>query len=353
MGIREAWRVATKVAAGGAPDVGAAPHTGLKSPWAPRSHLERVVAADIYGADGKPLAGGISRAQAMKVPSIVKGRSLIVGTLARQPLAKFRGETKIDADAWMYRTSTAQAPRTRMLWTLDDLIFYGTSLWALERGAQGRILDAVRVPPAWWEVDEDLNVLVYGQPVKAEDVVLIEGPQDGLLEIANETIAGALAIERAWIKRVKTPVPLMELHSTESAHDLEEDEVDELLKAWESARAEGGTAYTPASIEAKVHGTTPTDLFTNGRNGVRLDVANFLGLPASLLEGSTSTASLTYSTTEGKRNELVDYSLAFWANPIEARLSQDDVVPAGQRVAFDLEYLTDPAQPAQGPVHED
>ena len=50
---------------------------------------------------------------------------------------------------------------------------------------------------------------------------------------------------------------------------------------------------------------------------------------------------------------VVDLSLAFWATPLEARLSMDDVTPAGSRIAFDLEYLSTPTQPAQGAAHED
>lgn len=353
MGIRTAFRLASEIAGRrAAPPDSAAPkgRPGVRSPWAGPSHLERVVWSDIFGTD---VPVPVTRADAMRVPAVAKGRSLIVGTLSRQPLAKFRGESKVSPEVWMYRTNTAQSPRARMLWTLDDCIFYGTSLWALERGARGNILDAIRVPPEWWEIDEDMQLTVYGQPVDPEDVALIEGPQDGLLEIAAETIAGARAIDRAWVSRVETPVPLMELHGTDPNAQLTPDEAKELTDTWDKARREGGTAYTPPDIEARVHGTVVPDLFTNGRNSIRLDIANYLGLPASLLDGSTATASLTYSTQEGRRNELVDLSLAYWATPVEARLSQDDIVPAGTRTAFDLEYLTAPTQPAQGPAHED
>ena len=132
------------------------------------------------------------------------------------------------------------------------------------------------------------------------------------------------------------------------------DEARDLVHTWEKARREGGgTAYTPASIETKVHGTAETDLFVNGRNALRLDVANFCNIPAALLEGSMATASLTYSTKQGSRNDLVDLSLGYWADPIEARLSQDDVVPSGRNVAFDLSALATPVQPTRSPNQED
>ena len=75
--------------------------------------------------------------------------------------------------------------------------------------------------------------------------------------------------------------------------------------------------------------------------------------PAAMLDGSMSTATLTYSTQEGKRSEFVDYSLNYWASAVEARLSQDDVTPEGTFVRFDISWLTSPNQPGQNPSQED
>ncbi len=347
MALWDAFRLASRVTA---LQSDASPvYSSISSPWTTTA-LSKIAYSDIFGGD----VTLVSRAEAMKVPAIAKGRALIVGTLARQPLAKFRGATQLAPDAWMYRTNSQVAPQVRMAWTLDDLIFYGNSLWAVQRGTRDNILDAVRVPREYWQVDPDsLGILVNGKTVTAEEVLYFEGPQDGLLDIASDDIKAARAMSRAWASRVDAPVPLIELHITDVNAQLTDDEQDALVDSWEEARRLGGTALTPAEIETKVHGNTPTDLFVNGRNASRLDFANYLGVPAALLEGSTSTASLTYSTKEGSRNELVDLSLAFWATPIEARLSMDDVTPAGTRIAFDLTYLSTPTQPASGPVSED
>lgn len=338
--VRDLLEVGTNVHPAGA--------MAVSSPWS-TSTLSRVVLADIFGADERfPVA----RADAMRVPAIVKARALIAGTLSRQPLALYRGAEQLDPAPWMQRTNSAVSPYARMLWTFDDLIFGGTSLWALDRGAGGDILDAVRVPPEWWEVTEDLEVLVNGAPVDPDAVILFEGPQDGLLDIAREDIRAALGMTRAWSSRVKSPVPLVELHQTDEVQ-LDDDEVKATLKDWEDARQAGGTAYTPSNIDVRVHGSTPTDLFVNGRNASRLDFANYLSLPATILEGSTATASLTYSTREDTRNELLDYSLYYWAASVEARLSMDDVVPRGQRVAFDVSWLTSVPTPSTSPAQED
>lgn len=325
--------------------------TPVRSPWASTS-LSRIVLSDLAGLTTQP-----GRAEAMQVPAVARGRALIAGLLGRHPLACYDAAAVIQPDdaPWLTATSTNQSPRTRNLWTFDDLIFGGLSLWAVSRGAGDQITDAIRVNPGLWSVDPASNrVQINGADVSAEQVILIEGPQEGLVTLAEHTIRAARAMERAWSQRVEQPVPLLELHSTDQMMDLDEHERDTLIADWEKARQNGnGTAYTPASIELRVHGTAEADLYVAGRNALRLDIANYLSLPSALLEGSMSTASLTYSTQAGQRNDLVDLSLGYWATALEARLSQDDVVAAGLNVAINLSQLAETTQPTRSPVSED
>ena len=329
--------------------------TPIRSPWATTA-LTKIILADMAGVgDATP-----GRADAMKVPAIVKARALLL-LLARHPFAAYRTADGPDAAPvsgvadWLTTTKGPQSPQHRNLWSWDDVFFSGLSLWAVDRGAGDKITDSLRVPPSLWRLDDGGRVQITGIPnVSAEQVILFEGPQEGLLTIAADTIAAALAMDKAWSDRVKHPIPMMELHSTDPNENLDDTERDELVAAWEAARlAGGGTAYTPASIELRTPGSVTADLFVEGRNALRLDFANFTNMPAALLEGSMSTASLTYSTKEGSRNDLADLSLGYWANPFEARLSQDDVVEAGYNVAVDLSQLATPTQPTRSPNQED
>jgi hypothetical protein len=71
------------------------------------------------------------------------------------------------------------------------------------------------------------------------------------------------------------------------------------------------------------------------------------------MDASLSTASLTYSTQEGQRNEFADFTVPYWTEPIQHRLSLDDVLPQGQRIRFDLSDLyTNPQNPIS-PIVED
>lgn len=326
-------------------------HRGIRSPWTD-GQLKALVWADLLDDELMP----VTRAEAMTVPSVVKARHLLVGHLAGVPLVAMRSADVLppaEQPTFLYRTNGASTPWHRMAWTIDDLLFHGWALWEVDRGADRAILDAVRVHPDRWRFDDKGAVLLDGQPVNADDVILFPGPSEGLLEYAARTIRGARNIETSWAGRVRSPIPLVELHQV-TDDQLDDDEIKQLIDDYVAARQDpnGAVTYTPHDIELKVHGEQASSYLVEARNAVRLDVANFTGLPAEILDGSLSTASLTYTTQEGTRTELGE-ALRLWYEPIEQRLSQDDVVPRGQRVRFDRAELAAPTPSATGPTVED
>lgn len=321
---------------------------GIRSPWTD-GQLTAVVWADILGVDTAP----VTRAEAMKVPAVAKARMILAGSIARLPLRAMRGDEVLPDESqpsWLYRTDGPVSPWHRMAWTVDDLLHFGWSLWAVDRGTDGAILNGVRAPRERWQFDDRGRVLIDDKVVSTDQVLLIPGPGEGLLTYAGTTIRAARSLELAWAGRIRNPIPAVELHAT-TPDVLTDTEIDELIDAWCKARLDpnGAVTYTPSDIEVKTHGESSADMFVEARNAVRLDVANFTGLPGAALDGSLSTASLTYVTQDGKRSELAE-ALQFWTGPIEARLSQDDVVPRGQRVRFDASDLTTTIPSPTGPT---
>ncbi len=348
MGIRTALKL---LEGGKALTTGrAAGRAGILSPWQIGSPT-KLVWSDITG--GQVIF--VTRAEAMTLPPIVKGRAIITGQIAPAPLRCY-DENGLTAEQpkWLYHTEGAVSPYLRMLWTVDDLIFAGYSLWGCTRDAADQIVTAERIPVEWWQFDADGRIVVNGEPVDEREVILIPAPSEGLLEFATRSIRAAIALEEAYIKRARNPVPLVELHET-SDGALEDDEITDAVQGYADARKDdnGTVVFTPYNIELKVHGEQSPQLAIEGRNFVKVDVANFLNLPAAALDGSLSTASLTYSTQEGTRNELADYSISYWAAPIEARFSQDDVVPPGKRVRLDFTELRTVNPSPTGPTTKD
>lgn len=326
----------------------------IASPFS-AGQLNTIVWSDVFGT--APTV--ITREEALAIPGVHKARAVLLSLIADKPLMVYRDEALLDPQpAWTRRTNGAVSPWHRMAVTLDDLIFYGYSLWAVKRGAAGQLIDAERIPIGLWRFGERGRIEVTdpatGQWRAADDaeVVLIPGPSEGLLQYAAKSLSGARAIDEAWVKRAQSPIAQVDLHQTVESN-LTKAEAQEYVLAWDAARAKGATAFTPHDIEARALGNVSADLYVEGRNASRLDIANFFNLPASLLDGSVSTASLTYSTQEGDANEVALYALPYWMRPVEGRLSQDDVVPNGQYIRFDLtELVRLPQSPTGGAGNE-
>lgn len=318
--------------------------TGIVSPWS-EGELNKFVWSDIYGLE----AAKVTRKEAMSVPAVAASRNRIV-QLADRPLRALRAAEDVTSkQAWLYRTNTAVTPWMRIAATLDDLIFYGETLWAVERGAtpegsaHGPILDAVHVPYDRWKVDATGAILVDDAPVSAEAVLYMPGPSEGLLNVAPETIRAAKALERAWASRVRNPAPTVILEEVEDSTVTGKEATKYTQAVAKALRdPDGAVFYVPAKIRLRLESAGGIDVLEGARNGVRIDIANFLNLNASALDGAKAQSSLTYETQQTEMQELQD-RLSFWTAPIEHRLSMDDVVPRGTRVRFDF-ATTAPAQ---------
>ena len=334
MGIRNALRL---IESGDQlKNVSAMPNSGIVSPWA-TGQLSQVVWSDIFGVE----ANIISRKEAMTIPAVAKARQILVSTIAKYPLVALDGADDVTAShAWLQATDGEVSPWHRMAWTIDDLIFFGWSLWGVERDANGEIVKADRCPIERWKIDPDGAIRIDDVVAEEGSVILIPAPFEGLLAVGSRTLKGGAKLEASWVGKATNPIPAIELHAT-TDDPLEYDEVTALVQAWADARADvnGAIAFTPQNIEARAHGNAEPSLLIEGRNFLRIDVGAFLGIPAALMDASLSTASLTYSTQEGQRNEFADFTLPYWLEPIQQRLSLDDVVPSGQRVRFDLTDL--------------
>lgn len=337
-------------------------HTGrhpgqlpIATPWG-QSELERWVFADALGIDEDHLP--MSRAAAMRLPAVARGRNLIVSTIARLPLVDpDRGQE--GSPPWLYTTGDGSSPQLRNAWTVDDLIFHGWSLWWRDNGAadaSGRapILKASRVDFEDWEVDEDGFVLVNGGKVRGDDVIVIPGLHEGILNFGGATIRDAVALYRNVRARLETPTPQLNLH--QSAGDpLTDTQIDTLISRWATARTgrNGGVGFTSEGIELEELGAGGEQLMIEARNAASLDLARMVGVSAGMIDATAPKASLNYETQTGRNQEFVDFDLALYMTPLTARLSLDDVTPHGRRVAFDLGDFIQPTPAPTGPQLED
>lgn len=357
MGIGRALRIVTATEKMGIAqrDAPAAPTPVIRSPFT-ESQLTAIVWQDILGETTHP----VTRAEAMAVPAVARARHVLCGFGARAILKAYRDEIELDDQpAWTYRTDavTLLPPYHRMLWTLDDLLFSGWSLWAVARGSDSdgaHVTDAARVPIDWWEFDDEGFVSINDHPIPYDEVILIPGPHEGILNFGAVAVRHASRLMRAATISAETPIPNIELHD-EGEVQLTEPERDALIAKWAEARrgANGGVAYTSKGLKAIAHGQNNEHLLIEGRNAAAVDIARIASVPAAILDATLDKSSLTYETVEGRNGMLIDYGLQLYLDPIAARLSMDDVVPRGQRIGFDFADITSAAVPAVTPSSED
>lgn len=331
----------------------------MASPWAGPSGLSQVVYRDIFG-DGSVAN---TRGSAMRIPSVRRARNLLVSTISRLPLVQLGLGEEVpyvedfaNRDAyvaallrfqesqptWMYRSDDGASPQHRMAWTIDDLIFHPASLWQCTRGSDRRVLAAQRVNFDRWSINDDNRVEIDGDVKSDDEVILIPGLSDGILVDGVDVLRDARQLNNIVRKRLKNPVPAIDLHQT-GGTPLNATERAAMVKEWGEARdgEHGGVAYTNQWIEAKeMGGQLDGQMMIDARNAASVDVARLLGVAASRIDASGVNSTLSYETTTGRNQELVDFDLAFYTLPVLARLSMDDCVVRGKRTAFDLSDLT-------------
>lgn len=305
----------------------------IRSPWSD-GNLTPVLAKEILGVVAPP---ALTREVAMSVPAVARCRHLIVSSLASMPLrALDKNGLLAEQPRWLSATNGLLPPQHRVGAMVDDLLFHGGSLLAVERGYGGAILDAVRVLPEEWSIDADGRILVRGSEVDADSVVYVPGLHEGILSFGRDSIRTAKELERALAQRLSARLALVELHQT-TDDELEDDEIDALLDGYIAARqdARGAVMYTPTGIDVRVHGESPIgDGMVDVRNLSAVDIARLVGVPASMIDATGVAASLTYETTEGRNLQYYE-QLSLYTTAIEARLSMDDVTPRGTRIRFD------------------
>lgn len=305
------------------------------SAWADPNHLITVGTPDV------PLQP-VNRAVAMSVPALARARRIIATSIARCPLQVQDADGPVaEQPPWVSRTDGPVSPYHRMLWTVDDLLFYGWSLWAVERDTTGAITAADRVPFEQWSFDPDGDISFLGKTVDEESVILIPGADEGILAYPSP-IRHAARLAESADRAARSGIAHTELHQTGGEPITEPDQIRAIIAAWVAGRnnPDGAVGFTNTSIEARTHGSFDGHLLVEGRNAAAIDIARICGIPAMLLDAANADNTVRYSNVDARNSELVDYCLGSFMAPIAARLGLDDVLEPGQSVQFDLDQLT-------------
>lgn len=309
------------------------------------------ISARLLDAITRARSTRVTRQVALGVPAFARGLQLITGSVASLPLREYADGVAQPARPLLARPDPSRASFTVVRDLADDLVCYGRGYWQVTDVAGDGPYTypvSVRALPAG-EVGEDADprwIVHDGRRLRVSDPttpgtvrgdVLVFGGWDGVLTFAADTIALAAALETTVRTYAATPAPQTALKNTGA--DLPPDKVDELLDAWEDARASRVTAYLSAAVDVEKLSWNAADLqLVDARNQAALEVGRALNLDPVWIGATPGGGgqSLVYQNRVDLYRQLVDTTLAAVFHPIEQRLSLWDATPRSREVRFDL-----------------
>jgi hypothetical protein len=281
----------------------------------------------------------VDAATALTVPAVQRGIQIFSSVGSRLPLLA----TDLDGNAvelpFLTTTQGAITPQKRTASVIQDLIFFNHAVLQVERDADGYISAADHLPVGYWTIDGQGYICIDGKRVNQDSVVYIPSLMpSGFLEVARDSIRQYRNITQTINNRTAAPEPVVMVKETQPLEATPE-EVDDMLAQLQDSltNKRGGTVYVPHGLDITGFGSTDSAnaLMLEARNALRVDVSNFLGLSAALLDGSGGGNSDVYQNAVDERNELLELSLKTWTECLPDRLSQDDCTPPGVKISVD------------------
>lgn len=284
----------------------------------------------------------VSRRAAMTVPAVARARNIIAGTIASLELQTYSEmtEAEIPNRPVIKQPDPGLARDTTVVWTIDDLLFYGYAHWQILAisAEDGRVTQARRIDPLRISTRTDsTGQTILGYTLDAQELpmkgvgslITFWGPDEGILNRASRTINAAIELESAALRMAQEPVPQMVLRN--EGMNLPTDQKEALLTAFKSARRTRSTAYVEGPINLEVVGLDSAQMqLTEARAYTASEIARVMNIPAWYINAESATS--TYSNVSAERRSLLDFSLLPYVRSLETRLSMDDITPRGQYV---------------------
>lgn len=296
----------------------------------------------------------VTRNLAMRVPTIRRCRNVIAGTLATFDLSLWEAGAKVapnpntdDVTATFLRRPDPKRTRAALIAdTVDDLFFHDRSFWYITDGRNVGTPGAARWIPAGVErieqhrvthtdrVDRDgkrhRDWFIDGKKVPTEQLIVFEGAGVGGILTSGQTVLTALELEFAAWRYARSPLPQVILKN--QGIELDQDEQDELVEQYETARETSATAYLNTAVDLERVGWSARELqLVDARQHMALECARLCNV-APHYAMAPSQESMTYSNVQDERRGLVDISLRPYMDVIGQTLSVD----AAHKVGYTL-----------------
>jgi HK97 family phage portal protein len=173
---------------------------------------------------------------------------------------------------------------------------------------------------------------IDASPVSMNDIVTIQGFDEGVLDRGGRTIQAAIDVERAAAVNSANPQPSGFLKN--SGADLPPNEVQGLIAAWKRARQNNSTAYLTSTLDYNPVSFTPKDMMYNEAiQNLSTQIARTMNVPAYYLSADQNTT-MTYANVQDERKQFFALSIEPYIQAIQSRMSMDDISTSGHEVRF-------------------
>jgi hypothetical protein len=300
---------------------------------------------------------GTARNRAMSVPTISRARDLMASVIGCMNLKMYNemwnGEEMekmpLAPRTWLRRIDPTLPNNFILSWTFDDLIFFGRAFWYItSRTADGYPASYTRLPaamvqtldqagPVWFAPSKD--IVFNGGGLDPNDVVQFLSPIQGIIYMSEQSVATALKLEGARYRNSSSAIPAGILRQT-GGEPLSAQELADLAASFNAARETNQTAALNEFVTYTETLTSPDKmLLIDSAEFQAMEMARLCNIPPYL--AGVSVGSYSYQSSAEARMDLWTFGVRAYADCIAGTLSQNNILPNGTYVEFDVEqYLS-------------
>ncbi len=299
--------------------------------------------------------GTVTRADALGVPAVLRGRNLIC-SVSTLPLQVVDADNRV-INHPLVRQIDANVPNVVTLaMIVEDLLFDAVS-WlritsfsgdgypaAAQRYSPG---DVSLQPPAGYELGylpsglpTEGVIWMGGQPVPFSDVIRFDSPNPALLVAGQRAIRRAIALDKAADLYASNQRMRGFFTPTDGVDPADDKSIEDMLTDFATARGERLDGYIPAALTYNpIQDPTPAEIqLIAQQQRADLALANALGIDPEDL--GINVTSRTYQNAIDRRKDRINDVLATYMTAVTGRLSMPDVTKRGNIVRFNLDdYL--------------
>jgi hypothetical protein len=300
---------------------------------------------------------GTARNRAMSVPTISRARDLMASVIGCMSLKQFSliwngNEMEKLPQAprtWLNKIDPTLPNNFILSWTFDDLFFFGRAFWYItSRTADGYPASYTRLPaamvqtldqagPVWFAPSKD--IVFNGGGLDPKDVVQFLSPIQGIIYMSETAVATALKLEAARYRNSSSAIPAGVIKQT-GGEPLSAQELADLAAAFNAARETNQTAALNEFVSYTETATSPDKmLLIDSAEFQAMEMARLCNIPPYL--AGVSVGSYSYQSSAEARMDLWTFGVRAYADCIAGTLSQNNILPNGTMVEFDVEqYLS-------------